>query len=88
MIQQFNSKFDNENFSRSFKMIRILPHLNLQKSAQLLRYFGIAVLALIYLIIAVFCLITDHPMSVYLLLPFTVIFLIIGIAIIPMLKKN
>lgn len=88
MIQQFNTKADNENFSSSFKTIRILPNLNLQKLAQVLRYVGVAILTIVYMIIAVFCLYTDHPMSSYLLLPFTVILLIMGIAILPMLKKN
>ena len=88
MLQQISTRLYNERSVRSFKTIHILPNLNLQNLAQVLRYVGTAVLVIAYLIVTIFCCVEEHPISSYLLMPIGVAFIIAAIAILPMLKKT
>ena len=81
MIQQLNSRDKDDRSMRASQTIHILPYLNLDHLIQILRYALISIVAIAYLVISIFCLIEDHPMSKYLIMPIAIVLLLVIIHI-------
>ncbi|MFT5925677.1 MAG: hypothetical protein ACI9WL_000418 [Rubritalea sp.] len=87
MLQQLKSSGSKEHSMPSERSFHLLQEVKLDRFYQVLRYIGTTLLSMAYLVVTVICVIEEHPMSSYLILPLFMVFLIAVIAILPQIKN-
>lgn len=88
MLQQINTRKSSEHSLRTESLFHVIP-IDLARVSQILRYLGIAVICIAYLIVTAVCFMEDHPMSSYLMMPMLIVFLVLAIAVVPkIINKN
>jgi hypothetical protein len=87
MLQQLKTRGSNEHSTPIERSLHLFQNLKWDRFHQVLRYIGTALLSAAYLVVTVICVMEEHPMSSYLILPFYIIFLIAAIAILSQIKN-
>lgn len=88
MLQQINTRRSSESSLRSESSFNVFTNIDLDRISQILRYLGIAVLSITYFIVTAVCLLEDHPMSSYLMMPMLIVLLVLAIAVLPKITYN
>ena len=88
MLQQLNTRENNDHSMRESQTINILPNLNLDRLVQFLRYGLISILTVAYVVVSIVCLFQGHPMSTYLIMPIAIVLLIAIIHFLPKLNST
>lgn len=79
MLQQLNTRENNDRSIRESQTINVFPNLNLERLSQFLKYGLIAVLIIAYLIVTLASFIQGHPMSTFLIMPVAIVLLMASI---------
>jgi hypothetical protein len=87
MLQRFKVKGFPEHVTLHQRSFHLLQDVGLDRVCQVLRYLGIALLSIAYLVVTVICVLQKHPMSSYLMMPLCIVFLIAAVAILSQIKK-
>jgi hypothetical protein len=87
MLQQLKTRGSNEHSTSSERSFHLFQNVKWDRFYQVLRYIGTALLSVAYLVVTGICVIEEHPMSSYLILPLFIVFLIAVIAILPQIKN-
>jgi len=91
MLKQFKTRGSDEHSMRTDRPFQLLQDIKWDRVYRVLRYIGIALLSIAYLVVTVIGVIDKHPMSSYLMMSLFIVFLILALAILPhfkTIKKN
>ncbi|QJP34399.1 hypothetical protein F0365_08305 [Nonlabens sp. Ci31] len=88
MLQQINTRRSSEGSLRSESSFNVFTNIDLDRISQFLRYIGIAVLSIAYFIVTAVCLLEDHPMSSFLMMPMVIVLLVLAISVLSKIKNN
>jgi hypothetical protein len=88
MLQQINIRSSSERSLRSESSFNVFARIDFDRVSQIIRYIGIAVLSVAYFIVTAVCLLEDHPMSSYLMMPMLIVLLVLVIAVLPKITNN